>query len=134
MTDQYQQKLNNVLRAANGQDLSDPDKIAAFIDGLPQADATLVGGDTTCIEASDDETCLILDAGSGIRRLGLEVMKGGRYANFGGAVHLIFTHHHHDHTCGFPFFIPAFLPTSDIRIHGLHKGLEERMSGLQVSQ
>lgn len=134
VTEQYQAKVRNVLRRAHGQDLSDPDKISAFVDELPKTDRCLVGGDTTCVEISDDETCLIIDAGSGIRRLGMEVMKGGRYANFGGAVHLLFTHHHHDHTCGFPFFIPGFLPTSDIRMHGLHSGLEGRMAGLQVEQ
>ena len=134
VTEQYQAKVKNVLRQAHGQDLSDEDKIASFIEDLPKQDRNLVGGDTTCIEVSDDETCVIIDAGSGIRRLGLEMMKGGRYTNFGGAVHLLFTHHHHDHTCGFPFFVPGFLPTSDIRMHGLHAGLEGRMAGLQVAQ
>ncbi|MEO2003324.1 MAG: MBL fold metallo-hydrolase [Candidatus Poribacteria bacterium] len=134
VTEQYQAKVKNVLRQAHGQDLSDEDKIASFVEDLPKQDRNLVGGDTTCIEISDDETCVIIDAGSGIRRLGMEMMKGGRYTNFGGAVHLLFTHHHHDHTCGFPFFVPGFLPTSDIRMHGLHSGLEGRMAGLQVAQ
>ena len=133
-TEQYRHKLRKVLQRAHGQDLSDESKVDAFVEELPVTERLLVGGDTTCIEVSDGETCLVVDAGSGIRRLGLEMMKGGRYANYGGAVHLLFSHHHHDHTCGFPFFVPGFLPTSDIRLHGVHKGLEARMAGLQVGE
>ena len=133
-TEQYRHKLRKALRRANGEDLSDEDKIDAFVEALPTGERLLVGGDTTCIEVSDGETCLVVDAGSGIRRLGLEIVKGGRYADYGGAVHLLFSYHHHDHTCGFPFFVPGFLPTSDIRLHGVHRGLEARMSGLQVAE
>jgi phosphoribosyl 1,2-cyclic phosphodiesterase len=62
------------------------------------------GGDTTCIEIrtkSDD--IIIIDAGTGIRRLGNQLMEENRYKfNF------IFTHAHWDHLMGFPFFKPLY--------------------------
>ncbi len=60
------------------------------------------GGDTTCLEitAGSGET-IIIDAGTGIRRLGnvlLEQQKKKYY--------LLFTHCHWDHIMGIPFFRP----------------------------
>ncbi len=62
------------------------------------------GGDTTCIEIrtkSDD--IIIVDAGTGIRRLGNQLLKEGRLE-----YNLIFTHAHWDHLMGFPFFKPVY--------------------------
>jgi phosphoribosyl 1,2-cyclic phosphodiesterase len=62
------------------------------------------GGDTTCIEIrtkSDD--IIIVDAGTGIRRLGSELIDENRYK-----YNLIFTHSHWDHLMGFPFFKPLY--------------------------
>ena len=62
------------------------------------------GGDTTCIEIrtkSDD--IIIIDAGTGIRRLGNRLMDEKRYK-----YNLIFTHAHWDHVMGFPFFKPLY--------------------------
>lgn len=71
------------------------------------------GGDTTCIEirtASDD--LVIVDAGTGIRRLGNQVMAENRTM-----YHFLFTHSHWDHLIGFPFFEPLYLEESIIQIH-----------------
>ena len=62
------------------------------------------GGDTTCIEIrtkSDD--IIIIDAGTGIRRLGNRLMDEKQYK-----YNLIFTHAHWDHVMGFPFFKPLY--------------------------
>jgi phosphoribosyl 1,2-cyclic phosphodiesterase len=60
------------------------------------------GGDTTCLEitAGSGET-VIVDAGTGIRRLGNFFLKNNitRY-------YLLLTHTHWDHLMGFPFFRP----------------------------
>jgi phosphoribosyl 1,2-cyclic phosphodiesterase len=70
------------------------------------------GGDTTCIEIrtkSDD--IIIIDAGTGIRRLGNHLMRDGRhYFNF------IFTHAHWDHLMGLPFFRPLFISKTKINV------------------
>ena len=61
------------------------------------------GGDTTCLEIrTRSGDLIIVDAGTGIRRLGNEIIKEDSHVfNF------IFTHAHWDHLMGFPFFRPA---------------------------
>ena len=71
------------------------------------------GGDTACLEirtANDD--IIIVDAGTGIRRLGNALIEQGRYT-----YHFIFTHAHWDHVMGFPFFKPVFSERSKFTIH-----------------
>ena len=71
------------------------------------------GGDTTCVEIrtkSDD--IIIIDAGTGIRRLGNQLIDENRYKyNF------IFTHAHWDHLMGFPFFKPLYYSYSELTMH-----------------
>jgi phosphoribosyl 1,2-cyclic phosphodiesterase len=62
------------------------------------------GGDTCCIEVrTKDDEIIIIDAGSGIRRLGCRLIdeKQHRFTMF-------FTHAHWDHIMGFPFFKPLY--------------------------
>lgn len=73
-----------------------------------------VGGNTSCVEvrAGDgaDETLIILDAGTGLRRLG-ESLRAPL------AAHLFLSHLHWDHIQGFPFFGPAYAPGNRIRLY-----------------
>ncbi len=72
------------------------------------------GGDTSCIEIrTADNRIVIIDAGSGIRRLGNRLLaeKRRNYA-------LIFTHAHWDHIMGFPFFKPIYLSGTHINVFG----------------
>ena len=72
------------------------------------------GGDTTCMEVrSRGGRILIIDAGSGIRRLGRQLVDEKRLD-----LDLIFTHAHWDHLMGFPFFRPLYLKKARLRIHG----------------
>jgi len=74
----------------------------------------IYGGDTTCIEIrTKGDRIIIIDAGSGIRRLGNQLMDEGRYD-----FDIIFTHAHWDHLLGFPFFKPLYTKKAEIRIHG----------------
>lgn len=83
------------------------------------------GGDTTCLEIrSRSDDIIIVDAGTGIRRLGNQLIKEGRYQyNF------ILTHGHWDHLMGFPFFKPLFLEHPKIHMHRgpFHKKFMESM-------
>ena len=73
-----------------------------------------VGGNTSCVEVrvgdGADETLVILDAGTGLRRLG-ESLRGPV------AAHLFLSHLHWDHIQGFPFFGPAYAPGNRIRLY-----------------
>lgn len=72
------------------------------------------GGDTTCIEIrTKDDDIIIIDAGTGIRRLGYQLIKEERYS-----YDMIFTHAHWDHLTGFPFFRPMYLEQTNMRMQG----------------
>ncbi len=70
------------------------------------------GGDTTCIEIrSGSGDVIIIDAGTGIRRLGNKLIKEDiHHYNF------IFTHAHWDHIMGLPFFKPLFNSRTKIKV------------------
>ncbi len=72
------------------------------------------GGDTTCIEVRDNDNDLfIVDAGTGIRVLGKEIIKE-KIKSF----IMLFTHSHWDHIIGFPFFAPIYCKDTRIRVMG----------------
>lgn len=81
----------------------------------PGKETLRYGGETTCVEIrSENGKCTIVDAGSGIRRLGLSMMK----ENPASHINLLVTHSHWDHLLGFPFFTPAYNPNYSITVCG----------------
>jgi phosphoribosyl 1,2-cyclic phosphodiesterase len=71
------------------------------------------GGNTTCLEIrTKSKDVIIVDAGTGIRRLGNQVM-AERLSDF----HFIFTHAHWDHLMGFPFFKPLYSKEAEFLMH-----------------
>lgn len=88
------------------------------------------GGNTPCVELEIAGETFIIDAGTGIRELGFDLMR--RAAGKPVTGRLFIGHTHWDHIQGFPFFTPLFLPTSKFTIHGMHgttKTFEEVMAG-----
>jgi phosphoribosyl 1,2-cyclic phosphodiesterase len=72
------------------------------------------GGDTTCIEIrTKDDDIIIIDAGSGIRRLGNSLLDEKRFQYT-----MIFTHAHWDHIMGFPFFKPLYFKKTRVSMLG----------------
>jgi phosphoribosyl 1,2-cyclic phosphodiesterase len=72
------------------------------------------GGDTTCIEIrSKQDDIIIIDAGSGIRRLGQRLM-----AERNRKLTMVLTHAHWDHVMGFPFFKPLFYKSTKMEVYG----------------
>jgi phosphoribosyl 1,2-cyclic phosphodiesterase len=65
------------------------------------------GGSTTCILLEGPERTVILDAGTGIRRLGKDLAKDP-HTGIDRACFLAFSHFHWDHIQGLPFFLPAY--------------------------
>ncbi len=71
------------------------------------------GGDTTCIEIrTKSNDIIIIDAGTGIRRLGNKLITEGR-----NKFHFLFTHAHWDHVIGFPFFKPILNKNATFQMH-----------------
>jgi len=80
----------------------------------PGAGTVKFGGNTACVEIRAGERTIILDAGTGIIPLGRELARTKR----AGELLLLFSHLHHDHTQGFPFFVPAYMPNAKLHIFG----------------
>ena len=98
----------------------------------PGAQTAEFGGNTSCVEVRVGKEVIVLDAGSGIRRLGQSLMK--EFRDVPVNITMLVTHTHWDHIQGFPFFIPAYNPRVNIRIfgyegavHGLRGALFEQM-------
>jgi phosphoribosyl 1,2-cyclic phosphodiesterase len=80
----------------------------------PGADTVKYGGNTSCVEvrlASGEE--LVLDAGTGMRPLGVEMQ-----ADPPREMHLMLSHLHLDHLQGLGFFRPLYRPDIDVHIWG----------------
>lgn len=79
------------------------------------------GGNTTCLEVRlDDGTLIVIDAGSGIRKLGQSLLKEKDLTD----IYLFLTHAHWDHLMGFPFFAPAYSSKHKIFVRGGPKAKE----------
>ena len=71
------------------------------------------GGNTSCVALRPDEdTLLILDAGTGIRELGRQLN------GLPKDVHILLTHLHLDHIEGLRFFAPIWRPETSLTIWG----------------
>jgi phosphoribosyl 1,2-cyclic phosphodiesterase len=72
------------------------------------------GGDTTCLEIrTKNDEIIIIDAGSGIRRLGNKLLREKRHEYT-----MLFTHSHWDHIVGFPSFRPVYYEKTRIDLIG----------------
>jgi len=83
------------------------------------------GGNTTCVAIQIGDQLIICDAGTGIRELGLDIMKRNAGPVNG---HWLFSHTHWDHIQGFPFFTPAYIPGNTFTVYGLNQGDQKAYS------
>jgi len=92
------------------------------------------GGNTSCVSVHTEgptlknelpqEKLIILDGGSGLRELGIDMMKTMQFE--GGVpvpleMWVFFSHVHWDHIQGVPFFEPMFMKMNKIHLHGEKK-------------
>lgn len=92
-------------------------------------DYLIYGGHTACLEICDNDSLIIIDAGTGIRALGELLLKSKKYKT----IHLIIGHTHWDHIIGFPFFRPVYSDEFNIHIYapkGLGKKTKDIFNGM----
>jgi len=77
------------------------------------------GGNTACLELrfGEEDRLVVIDAGTGIRELAGHIMQNDLPK---GPIktELFLTHTHWDHIMGFPFFIPIFIPNTELKVFG----------------
>jgi ribonuclease BN (tRNA processing enzyme) len=78
----------------------------------PGPDTIRFGGNTSCVEVRSGEHLLVLDAGTGVRRLGQAISPAQR------RIDLLLTHLHMDHIQGLGFFAPLRRPDLEVHIWG----------------
>ena len=79
----------------------------------PGAETWRYGGNTSCVQVGlSDGSTLVLDAGTGIRPLGLRMPRPS------APIHLLLTHLHLDHIQGLMFFAPMFNPAAEVIVWG----------------
>jgi phosphoribosyl 1,2-cyclic phosphodiesterase len=85
----------------------------------PGAYTARYGGNTSCVAVEADGQLVILDAGTGIRGLGLTLVERQN-----GSIHaeILLSHTHWDHIQGLPYFKPFFAPGNAVRIWGSKQG------------
>jgi phosphoribosyl 1,2-cyclic phosphodiesterase len=81
----------------------------------PGKETIRYGGNTPCVEVRlTNGELLILDAGTGIRKLGESLIERGESIK----AYIFISHPHWDHIQGFPFFKPAFVSGNELTIVG----------------
>lgn len=91
----------------------------------PSPENNFFGGNTSCVQVTEGDTLLILDAGSGIRRLGDNFPAGV------SRIDILLTHLHMDHIMGLGFFLPLYNPRMEVNIWGPTSTKEPLLNRLQ---
>jgi phosphoribosyl 1,2-cyclic phosphodiesterase len=127
-TQQLREKQRALLANATAKDLASSQAIEAYLDRSEHA--WTYGGNTSCLEVAIDDAVFVLDAGTGIRALGAQLSADGRAKTT--PIHLLFTHFHWDHICGFPYFGPIYLPGRELQVWS-GRSDAERLLQIQMS-
>ncbi|MBE7559368.1 MBL fold metallo-hydrolase [bacterium] len=90
---------------------------------VPGPSTLRVGGNTTCLEVRVEGNLILFDAGTGIIQVGREVAeelaeRRKTQPDARVVASIFFSHMHHDHTQGFPFFKPVYFETSELHLFG----------------
>jgi phosphoribosyl 1,2-cyclic phosphodiesterase len=118
-------KIAAALVSADGRRFASLADARAFAEtGLPFALGGTFGGHSACVELDvGSPEFFVCDLGSGARPFGESVF--ARAGKSPPTVNVFMSHVHWDHIMGFPFFGPAYVPGTVIRIHGCHDVLEQ---------
>jgi len=92
---------------------------------VPGPNTVRYGGQTSCVEVrAADDTCIIVDAGTGVRALGQKLAQQQRKTT-SAHYNVVLSHVHWDHIQGLPFFEPAYIPGTTITMYALRAAADE---------
>ena len=83
------------------------------------------GGNTSCFQVTHGESCIILDSGSGIQRLGRYLSRDLK------EIHILLSHLHIDHMMGLGFFLPLYNPDVTVHVWGPSTSCESLINRLR---
>lgn len=90
---------------------------------MPGRSTLRYGGNTVNVGLRlADGTRVFLDAGTGVRQLGKDLIAEGLPAR----VHFLLSHRHYDHIIGLPFFDPVYKPDFELVVYPLRNEVQER--------
>ncbi len=85
-------------------------------------EGTKIGGNTACAMVRTKNSLVIFDAGSGVIKLGKElvpeILKHQKLSNVPFHITFLFNHTHTDHILGLPFFAPLYMPGVKLHMFG----------------
>jgi len=92
---------------------------------VPGPHTVRYGGQTSCVEVrAADDSCIIIDAGTGLRALGQKLAREQRKTQ-NDHYNVVLSHVHWDHIQGLPFFEPAYIPGTTITMYALRAAADE---------
>lgn len=89
----------------------------------PGPDTVEFGGNTSCVEVVCGDRHLVFDTGTGMRQLGQRFLRDRKRAN----LDVFYSHLHWDHLQGLPFFVPLYMPGTELSFHG-PKGIGDALA------
>ena len=132
-SEEYQDKLREILSLAKANDIASSESIDDFITGLPFYLKNTYGGNTSCVYLNIEGTHVIMDMGSGFRVLGLDLLTKD-FGKNSDELHIFVSHTHWDHIQGLPFFVPAFLEGNILNIYSPASRMQNRLEMQQYAQ
>lgn len=129
----HQEKLRDILSQVRPEDIESPESIEKFIGALPFYLRSTYGGNTSCIYINVEGTHVILDMGSGLRALGMDLLTKD-FGTKSDEMFVFISHTHWDHIQGLPFFVPAYLEGNTINFYSPHVRLQDKLEMQQYTQ